>query len=321
VALGEKLRSARQAKGWSQERLAEEVAKTGIGSIGVSTIAKIEQGRYPLPKRGSTDGYRLEAVLKPLGLDLIDVLAECRDEEIEGSVFGGRLWEVRERRNAGRPDVSARLADTIGRESHPAAQVLAKDGRLDSFLKGLELLRDPNPTVVVGASELFRMVAAESDSNRLAVSHLLSAYIRHRSQTLPPWDSRAGSPPEFPNVLRTLSDLGPHATYGPQRIDLTGANLSYLVLWKHNLRGVVLAEARCVETHFDGAELSVASFYRTDLTRATFGGAKLDQAKFELAILTDTDLRHTDLGTVRSLTRDQLLQSVYDSTTQLPALI
>jgi hypothetical protein len=336
--LGERLERARRGRGWTIETLVAKVSDLkrpggGHESIGVSTVKLLEKPGYKLPRKARGEGHKLPLLARVLDLDLIELLAACcTEEEIRFSVFGSLWPQVAERLNADRSRSQgvhdeAKVAFRLTPD-RPQDQVnLAFEGQpgsaqqsdhYDRFLKALEGLAHPHPAMVAGTAEVLKQIAGESDEMRLVILRLLAIHLRYRSQSLPPWQARSEAPTDFASVVNTIHQLGPHDTYGHKRLDLTGVNLSHLVLYIHQLQGVVLTEANCFKTFFNGADLTSCSFYRADLRSAEFCGASLGRARFEEAILDGTDLRHVDLRRVRDLTKTQLATALTDSTTLLP---
>jgi uncharacterized protein YjbI with pentapeptide repeats len=62
--------------------------------------------------------------------------------------------------------------------------------------------------------------------------------------------------------------------------DLQGADLSGLDLSGFDLKRVILAEANCAGTRFDGASLAVADCISSDMTEACFDNAYMEEALF-----------------------------------------
>jgi hypothetical protein len=227
--------------------------------------------------------------------------------------------------------LTARSVD-LSRES---LEVSRESQVTERFSRSVEQLGHENRREVrIGALYALERIASDSETDRLAVLEVVTAYIREHAKPAGEPEGRQGGTDVRPkramrgdiaaaiNVIRRwrwphdepldmeMTEL-PYANLSNadlSRADLSGANLSMADLWAADLTAAYLADANLSGAHFGRAELMAADLSRADLTGAELTGADLTGADLTGATLTRANLSDADL-TKADLSRTNVVEA------------
>ncbi|MFF7393345.1 pentapeptide repeat-containing protein [Streptomyces scabiei] len=202
---------------------------------------------------------------------------------------------------------------------------LTREGQVTGrYVEAIKLLatqdkREEGRTVTsmmerLGGIYALERIMHDSDKDHDTVVQVLAAFVRQSAPAPDPDLPDPGEPPPGvpDDVQAALRVLGRR----PKRVESQKIDLSFTALWRADLSG-----ARFDDTNFFGADLQHANFMGASLRGAHLGGTDLEHAA-----LKDADLRGAELAghphrVGAKLTADQILEAVFDETTELPDVL
>jgi uncharacterized protein YjbI with pentapeptide repeats len=214
---------------------------------------------------------------------------------------------------------------------------ISREGQVtDRFSKAVDHLGSDKIEIRIGGICALARIARDSVVDRVEIAELICAFIQQRTE------SNSVHPPgrDVRSALRALGSRDWNQTLPRGIVDLSNTHLANMDFRALNFDRASFEGAELRGANFEGASLKSSNFAGASCMGAWFRNADLRDSNLTGSDLTDASLRNSDLsgtsllgsnlrnasligtnmGSSRFVTRDQLAEAFFDSTTRLPAL-